>query len=79
MTKRERIEELKLLPCPFCGGVGKFCGIDGGEFIECSKCMCSSKMMFPEMSPVKELLAEAWNTRDGKLAKLEAEELGEVR
>jgi hypothetical protein len=76
MTPEQRkaeIERLRLLPCPFCGGQGMFCEEGGGEFIECDRCMCSSKMMFPEMDEVKGLLAEAWNTRGGKLAALEAE------
>lgn len=77
MTPAERdaeIERLMLLPCPFCGGRGVFREeYGGGEFIECDRCMSSSKMMFPEMDGVKELLAEAWNTRGGKLAALEAE------
>lgn len=72
--RRAEIDMPMLLPCPFCGGRGVFREeYGGGEFIECDRCMSSSKMMFPEMDGVKALLAEAWNTRGGKLAALEAE------
>ena len=69
-------ETREILPCPFCGGKAERIDIDatdeaepdaGGSFIQCSKCLASSKLVFGE----KTGLEEAWNTRqpaarDGK-------------
>lgn len=50
-------KEIKLLPCPFCGGyahvfeIGKFCGYT--EHVGCNECTA-------ECSTIEE-----WNRRDG--------------
>ena len=57
----------ELKPCPFCGGEAvrqtlpsdEF-GNDGGDVIECEKCLASSHVEFGR----KENLVSAWNTRD---------------
>ena len=56
----------ELKPCPFCGGEAvrqtlpsdEF-GNDGGDVIECEKCLASSHVEFGR----KENLVSAWNTR----------------
>lgn len=65
------MNEQKLKPCPFCGGKAKYNVIPevesepfaGGEFIDCTKCMASTSIMFPTMDDVTELIIEKWNTR----------------
>lgn len=60
-----------ILPCPFCCSAAKFGEVTtegdnfGGQFIECTnpQCGCSTRLMFPLMDSVKELLAETWNRR----------------
>ena len=59
----------KLKNCPCCGNPAIFRQGDGenlgGEFIECSNeaCGLTSRLMFPDKTDVKPLLAETWNTR----------------
>ena len=62
----------ELSPCPFCGGEAKFesvpmdcefIGNRGGEYVECGKCQCCTRLFFPLMADVKEELAEIWNRR----------------
>ena len=60
------MSEPELKPCPFCGGEAvrqtlpsdEF-GNDGGDVIECEKCLTSSHVEFGR----KENLVSAWNTR----------------
>lgn len=58
-------EQVELKPCPFCGGEAKIIGPvqEGGYCVECPQCLASSKLMYPLMDDVSELLTEAWNTR----------------
>ena len=53
-----------LLPCPFCGGAATWSNdADGGMWIQCSQCLCSTIMRYAVMDDCKPLLAEAWNRR----------------
>lgn len=55
---------MKLKPCPFCGGDGRFGETpEGGHYIECAGCSASSVLMFPDKCDVRALLAERWNER----------------
>jgi Lar family restriction alleviation protein len=67
---------IKLKRCPFCGGKARlsFSIVSGAHFVLCSKCDSNGKLMYPDKSDVKELLAEHWNTRviDEKNAELAA-------
>ena len=51
------MSEIKLLPCPFCGGEAKF-GTFNHFWIECTNC----EMETPYMENEEELVA-LWNTR----------------
>ena len=52
------MSEIKLKPCPFCGGTGDIVKIDNGSccYIQCQKCR---RLTFNYNSP--EGAAEAWN------------------
>ena len=52
------MSEIKLKPCPFCGGEGDIVKIDNGSccYIQCQKCR---RLTFNYNSP--EGAAEAWN------------------
>jgi hypothetical protein len=61
---------LNLKACPFCGGEARIKEIDdrgtsndGGRYIECQKCWCSTSLVFPLGEPVDGILAEKWNAR----------------
>lgn len=62
---------IELKHCPFCGGEAEFTTIDeednpnisGGEYARCKSCAVSTKLFFPLMDSVDELIAEAWNMR----------------
>lgn len=75
MTKREKIEELRLLPCPFCGERLVIQDDHHGKWWahqhEPGPCFDSTAQVMDQKD------ADAWNTRDGKLAALEAEERDE--
>lgn len=54
----------ELLQCPFCGGTPHFFeSPDGGHCIECDGCHASSKLLYPDKTDPRPLLAEAWNQR----------------
>lgn len=64
---------VKLKRCPFCGGIARFGKCDdgyeiddpnfGAEFVECSNCRTSTKLMFATKEDVTPFLAELWNNR----------------
>ena len=61
-------EQLKR--CPFCGGKPRYVYIEkgeneGGECIECSKCLASTSVMFPLKDSIQALVFEKWNNRKG--------------
>lgn len=79
-------DEMKLKACAHCGGQGEYGTVDegddnGGHFIMCSNRQCgmSTKLYFPLMEPVDEMLAEDWNRRSPDLSLLrEAFEAGRL-
>lgn len=56
--------EPSLRPCPFCGSLPQF-GDDGkdGEFIECSKCQCTTPLSYSLKDDCKVHLRMIWNRR----------------
>jgi hypothetical protein len=66
--------EIKLLPCPFCGGKAERKTLDdldeiyqdspywNGDVIECTQCFCSTRVFFGDKIGIEEW----WNTRTGK-------------
>ena len=61
------MDELKLLPCPFCGGEA-FLYADDGIRVICSKCRAQSKTCYDIMQSSKSINAtksviEKWNRR----------------
>lgn len=73
MTTADQEREA-LEPCPFCGSPAMWCenkgnpaNMDdpqaGGQWIQCSKCLCSTMMSWSLMEDCKPRLAEAWNRR----------------
>lgn len=66
-TKPEAPAELcssALLCCPFCGGKGEYnVTADGGHFVDCTECQAASKLVYPDKTDPKPLVAEAWNNR----------------
>jgi hypothetical protein len=61
-------DELRLLPCPFCGGTATFRENEGGHYVECGECRAGTCMMFPEKCDVLPLLAERWNSRPAPIS-----------
>lgn len=63
----------ELLPCPFCGNEARFeknpghpsleDNNDGGQWVECVVCGCSTPMSFSLMEDCRPVLAEIWNRR----------------
>jgi len=69
----------ELLPCPFCDGVAVYDETDeGGNFIRCSYCNCSTCLFFPVMDCVKDKLKEFWNRRSANNNPLVVEALMQV-
>ncbi len=63
MNKKEKLKR-----CPFCGGKSQYVEIserenEGGEYIECTKCLASTSVMFPIKDDVHDILVEHWNNR----------------
>ena len=57
-------ENIKLLPCPFCGGEAKVIEIDVGRFILCTEC----KVVFEFTMPCFSVdLITGWNRRAGSV------------
>ncbi len=55
------MSEIKLLPCPFCGGEAEYCKGDwiGKEYwVKCTKCSCKTSLSNNYKKPIEE-----WNTR----------------
>jgi len=59
-----------LEPCPCCGGEARFdmvqnddSGNYGGWYIECTKCLLTTRLVFPMKGDVQRELAETWNRR----------------
>ena len=55
------MSEIKLLPCPFCGGEAEYCKGDwiGKEYwVKCTKCSCNTSLSNNYKKPIEE-----WNTR----------------
>lgn len=57
-------EDVKLLPCPFCGGEAEIVNIDdgenaGGSCVSCTRCLASSNVEFE----FKENFVSNWNRR----------------
>lgn len=63
-----------LLACPFCGSEARYVdnAPDGGHFIECRKCLCATRIIYPSKCDPRRELEEAWNSRDGELAAIGA-------
>lgn len=59
------MSEIKLKPCPFCGGKAESCtpwmGMAYGYWVRCEACGCET-----EVSSTEEQAAEAWNRRAGE-------------
>ncbi len=61
--------DVKLKPCPFCGGVARYKEISdgnynaGAEYIECTKCGASTNLTLPLKDDVTGIVIEKWNTR----------------
>lgn len=53
-------EEIKLKPCPFCGGEAEMLGEDDGMYqVVCQNCAAN----IDDFDDEKEVAAEKWNTR----------------
>jgi len=59
----------KIKSCPFCGGDARLGENpeEGFRYIECTKCMASSRAMYPLKDAVDGLLIEHWNRREDKI------------
>lgn len=60
--------ELKLKPCPFCGGIGRIRKLKNGYRIVCGKCGASSHYVFIQPWHDNKFVAQcqaasAWNIR----------------
>ena len=62
-----RMPEIKLKPCPFCGGIGKLetAGINNNySFVKCKECGAGSRAFrISNEYCSDEKAAEAWNRR----------------
>ena len=56
------MSELKLKPCPFCGGEAKVEKLGGYAVVSCLKDDCNGNSDYLKYDSVKEAV-EAWNTR----------------
>ena len=54
------MSEIKLLPCPFCGGEAELSLFLGNYHVTCTKCLGA---IFPARGMLKGEAIEAWNTR----------------
>lgn len=67
-----RMKNPRLKRCPFCGGKPKWGRIDepgnneGGEFIECQSCGCTTPLSWSLKDDCKPHLALIWNSRPEK-------------
>lgn len=52
------MSEIKLKPCPFCGGEAELIGEYSNIFVFCSECRCSTEILNTERKAI-----QAWNTR----------------
>lgn len=53
-----------LKPCPFCGGAARIeDDDDGAVFVNCSKCLASSKCCYGFKADPIPTVVEAWNLR----------------
>ena len=63
------MSEIKLKPCPFCGGPAYlFHSIEGDVFVFCAICDARSKTYsnvtsFDEVTTASNIVIEAWNRR----------------
>ena len=57
------MSEIKLLPCPFCGGEAKICDEDflKGRFVFCTECGIQTKL-YVRGNTIEQSVS-AWNTR----------------
>ena len=55
------MDEIKLKPCPFCGGEAEINMIYGTYFVGCSNCHAGIIPIYEEMSLDKKV--EEWNRR----------------
>lgn len=63
MTKPENAVDTKLLPCPWCGGVGTLTKYRGGFWVRCVNNGCAfMPELVVESGTDKEAIAQ-WNTR----------------
>jgi len=68
-------DEIKLLPCPFCGCEADEYTDMGRDIIECKKCSCNvSELVDVNPDVFSESLYEAWNTRADTSVKQQIEE-----
>lgn len=57
-------DEVKLKPCPFCGGEPRWgTSPDEGHFIECSRCGSSTNLTYYLKDDASRDVAEKWNRR----------------
>lgn len=52
------MNEIKLLPCPFCGGKARFINFYGLYMVECETCRIATDTDY-----TKEDVIKIWNTR----------------
>lgn len=60
-----RMPEIKLKPCPFCGGEAATVFYTGYIYVSCENCGATSEMVkiSEEYSATEKAAAEAWNRR----------------
>ena len=62
------MSEIKLLPCPFCGGVAgeitvTTCMKTNGQYINKVECFCGANVELIAYTPRREEVVAKWNTR----------------
>ena len=59
------MSEIKLKPCPFCGGKAEMGIRDASAFVMCAKCLARSRMVVACADyTAREVAADEWNQRN---------------